>query len=459
MKHSAFTYPVLGLAITSLLLPGSSNSGGTVSRGLEVATQDCSRGLYIRHCAPCHGDFGEGDGPGAETLDPRPRDFSTGRFRLISTETGLPTREDLIEVITHGIVGSAMPPHDHLTLAQRETLADFVLDLTQARRAEVLQEMAEDQGEVLSTEDAMEIAASEAGLPVQLPSFIEETEMLLTEGRNLYMENCASCHDADGRGRTRRDLVDEQGQPIFARDFTAGILKGGSRPLDLYRRIHCGMPGSPMPGFPCSERESWALVYYVQSLIEPGSQERAQQLHRNYQPELVDSPLSPDPGAEVWSGVSSHWVAMAPLQWTETRVEGVTVQMARDDDRLGMRLVWRDATPGEGKGNITPDTATVRFSPHAQPQFFCPGREAETHEYWEWRGDEGDFTFEPLGFEVRSRHVDGHYELVFLRGLTEAGERVGAGSQAVSIAFEIRNGVAGDPDRSQNLTVWHRLSF
>src|SRR6186997_48140 len=66
--------------------------------------------LYEQRCAVCHGKTGRGDGPFAGLLDPRPRDFTTGRFKFRSTETGsLPTDEDLAASITNGLHGTSMP--------------------------------------------------------------------------------------------------------------------------------------------------------------------------------------------------------------------------------------------------------------------------------------------------------------------------------------------------------------
>ncbi|MDA1266149.1 MAG: hypothetical protein O2816_13795, partial [Planctomycetota bacterium] len=47
---------------------------------------DRARGLYRDHCALCHGDRGEGDGPAAALLHPPARDFTLGFFRLATTE-------------------------------------------------------------------------------------------------------------------------------------------------------------------------------------------------------------------------------------------------------------------------------------------------------------------------------------------------------------------------------------
>ena len=40
---------------------------------------------YEKECSACHGKDGNGEGEAAYLLYPRPRDFTSGQFRLVST--------------------------------------------------------------------------------------------------------------------------------------------------------------------------------------------------------------------------------------------------------------------------------------------------------------------------------------------------------------------------------------
>src|SRR6476659_5764528 len=71
--------------------------------------------LYTQHCANCHGDQGDGNGPAARFLYPRPRNFGEAKFRLATTANSMPTDDDLMRVITRGMPGSAMFPFGHLS--------------------------------------------------------------------------------------------------------------------------------------------------------------------------------------------------------------------------------------------------------------------------------------------------------------------------------------------------------
>ena len=85
--------------------------------------------LYAQHCAACHGVNGDGLGPAAVFVFPRPRDFRAGRWRLISTVNGVPTPEDLVAVLERGMPGSAMVSWAHLPAEDRRALAEHVLKL------------------------------------------------------------------------------------------------------------------------------------------------------------------------------------------------------------------------------------------------------------------------------------------------------------------------------------------
>ncbi|MBI3860542.1 MAG: cytochrome c, partial [Planctomycetia bacterium] len=91
-------------------------------------------------------------------------------------------------------------------------------------------------------------------------------------GKQAFLtRGCSKCHGEDGRGQTpdnlRGDLKDVWGHITIAADLTSGLLHGGRRPEDVYRRIFNGITGTPMPSFQAalaSEPETfWNLVSYV----------------------------------------------------------------------------------------------------------------------------------------------------------------------------------------------------
>ncbi|MEO2046999.1 MAG: cytochrome c [Pirellulales bacterium] len=111
--------------------------------------------------------------------------------------------------------------------------------------------------------------------------------------------------DLDAAGRERlatdvkvlavRETVAARLYPVrnaIPRNLRKGIYRGGRRPLDIYRRVHAGIPGTPMPGSgPASlgakgtltDVEIWNVVDYVLSLPYEGPSQPQRALPVNAQ--------------------------------------------------------------------------------------------------------------------------------------------------------------------------------
>ena len=98
---------------------------------------EAGKRVYFTKCVWCHGVDGAGDGPGADRLWPRPRNFNQGTFKIRHTASGelplfdaskpVPGQNDLFETVTHGLPGSAMPSWEGiLTEEQRLQVLSFV---------------------------------------------------------------------------------------------------------------------------------------------------------------------------------------------------------------------------------------------------------------------------------------------------------------------------------------------
>lgn len=68
------------------------------------------RMVYMKNCNHCHGVAGDGNGPTAQYLNPRPRDYRLGLFKFTSTlSSEKAAREDLQRIVKYGIPGTYMP--------------------------------------------------------------------------------------------------------------------------------------------------------------------------------------------------------------------------------------------------------------------------------------------------------------------------------------------------------------
>lgn len=262
--------------------------------------------VYRRQCAACHGITGDGAGPVAELLSPRPRDYRKGAFKFISTPYGSkPLREDLVRTIRVGIRGTSMPAFNLLPDAELEAVVDYVLVLTHRGELELrLAIEAENEGEIdpeIVPDLVAEVlsawrAAREQVIvpPIAEPPYTRESVEL---GRQAFMTEkagCFKCHGADGTGRTSENeqgFVDTWGQRTRAADLTSGLFRGGAEPIDIYRRIDGGVNGTPMPSYHqalgAQPETIWHLVHYVQYVSDARRREVREQYRALSRPKQV----------------------------------------------------------------------------------------------------------------------------------------------------------------------------
>jgi mono/diheme cytochrome c family protein len=237
----------------------------------KVVSLEHGLAVYATNCAMCHGANGLGDGPAVEPpppappLMPKPRNFSGGSFKLGTTKSGLPTDDDLAATIRHGMLPAPMPPWPQLSEGELKSVVMAVRHL--AIEGRVAEKLERDSN--FPREKALQMAHAQLDpgpvivLPPKKPEYID-----LERGKAFYTANCAACHDPDGRGKLRTDLVDNDENPILPRDFTMGQFKGGKTIDDIALRIVRGIPGSPMPTNPeISAADLWSTAAYVHAFI------------------------------------------------------------------------------------------------------------------------------------------------------------------------------------------------
>lgn len=348
--------------------------------------------LYQKQCLVCHGATGQGDGPAAYLLHPRPRDFTREEFRLISTEEMVATDRDLFTAITRGMPGSSMPSWEGLTDEQRWALVYYVRYLEEI--GEQLEEGKLTEAEVatgLPWETTKTLITTHADVvSMNVPSEPAVTHRALEEGETIYAQACMACHGALGKGDGPKLMqYDSEGFPVKPRDLTAGIFKGSGASRDLYYRIMAGLPGSPMPSYAgaYSDEQVWSLIHYVQSLVPKEVTERAGAHPMTVKAARIEGELPAVSDAQAWRTIPSTHVAVSPLWWRDERIPGLDLQAVHNGQALAIRLAWDDATESAGasRNEDFPDGVAVQLSAAENPPFFGMGGAHEEVNIWHWK--------------------------------------------------------------------------
>ncbi len=88
---------LLTLGMTALIL-------ATAASAPADADVDKGNQTYSTFCATCHGASGDGQGIVGKTLNPPPRDFTTGDFKFGGSD------QDLFDVISNGAASKGGSP-------------------------------------------------------------------------------------------------------------------------------------------------------------------------------------------------------------------------------------------------------------------------------------------------------------------------------------------------------------
>jgi len=485
----------------------------------KVAAVHSGRGaeLFESHCAVCHGIDGKADGPASQFLFPPARSFDSGKFRLVSTVNGVPRDEDLIAMLRRGMPGSAMPSWDWLGDAELQALATHTRELAVLGMADRLVAESAAAGTPLSFAEARESAAERMTPGEVLPPTMKVVDANL--GTSLFRNNCSPCHGMNGEG-TRLPQMNEDGGLNWARNLTAGYLKGGATTEELAWRISAGMPGSAMPATKLDKLELSSLVAHVQSLIPDRTDTRLVQVAERLRVRRVATDLPRNPDDRAWEQSDEVNIVLAPLWWRDESVVYATLAAVHDGESIAIRVRWPDAT---GKTTVLSDATradavALQLSLEATPPLFGMGASDSPTTIWHWKSigleevagalelleGDSDLSTETLSGEVHwdapvyhslddsrtlsedveqmtargvdsmrdterrpsdvaigPRWSDGEWSVVFSRGLVPANagdiELTAGGSAQVACA--IWNGAAGDRGPQKSISIWHEFAL
>ncbi len=323
------------IALLCAVSMGSVRAAAQDAAAQDVGTEaqrESGKTLYLRNCAQCHGENGDGVGYATPHLSPRPRDFTMGNFKVRSTPSGaLPTHQDLVNIIRRGMPYTSMPAWPDLSDQEVSDLAYY-----------------------LTTFSPDFSNPARAAQPLPLPSAPATTTESIELGKTLYEETgCGECHGTLGRGDgpSAETLVDELDYPIRSADLTQSwTFRGGSSREDIYRTMTTGLNGTPMPSFDeaLSPEQRWAITDFMVSLSLSGSGEPG---YSN----LVVARRALDPidlalgAANFESAPVAHFPIvgqiMEPGRAFQPAATSVTVQAIYDAESIAVLVRWHDRAP------------------------------------------------------------------------------------------------------------------
>jgi DMSO reductase family type II enzyme heme b subunit len=446
------------LAVVGALIVVVSVGAGIGAAWAQAGDAQVGKAVYEKRCALCHGDKGDGKGPAADLLDPRPRDFTTGIYKIRTAAGKTPTDRDLFDVITRGMPGTFMPAWKVLPEKDRWSLVAYLKTVTPDKFT----------GTPKTQELPKEVAAS--------PESIKR-------GREMYEAiECNKCHGAEGRGDgpSRPELKDEWGHPIRPANLTKRWnFRGGAGRADIALRLATGVLGTPMPTFIDSVEKPddiWHLANYVASL-GPESPDYATLLSA----QALKGAIPGDPAAEFWRTLAPQNVPLVGQVIIDPRnfnpsIDMVTLRAAWNDTEVAFHLTWDDPSQStaDAATKAYPDAVSLQFPPTvaggADRPYFLMGSDADAVYLLRWENGKGAMEATAngptkiaalAGSEATGQAVyaNGQYRLVIKRPLASKDPTRPTFRPAIftPVALQAWDGGAGETGTKASVTSWYYL--
>ena len=316
------------------------------------AQREAGKGLYGKYCSQCHGEAGDGQGYATPYLQPLPRDFTSGLFKIRSTPNGaMPTDEDLRKVIREGMPYTTMIGWPDFSNEEVENIIYH------------LKTFSPDFGDPDYLDPPINIPAT--------PAFTQDSADL---GRVVYgnME-CHTCHGATGRtdGASAPTLLDEAGHSIRPADLTKRwTFRGGTTREDIYRTFSTGLNGTPMPSYidSLTNEERWQLVDFVYSLGDSDTPEYSDRLIAVSIAEDIDIAK----GEALFASAQSAYFPLIgqiiePGRAFHPAASGIEVKAIHNGREVAFLVKWNDMQ-ADVSGSNSPALETPPFEPPAEAE-------------------------------------------------------------------------------------------
>jgi mono/diheme cytochrome c family protein len=317
-----------GAVLIAALCAAAAGSMRVAAQDLGTEAQrEAGKTLYLKNCSQCHGEKGDGEGYAAPHLRPRPRNFTTAKFKIRTTPNGaLPTHQDLVNIIRHGMPYTSMPAWPTLSDQEVSDLAYYI-----------------------TTFSPDFSKAENVPQPVPLPSAPKSTKESIELGKKLYEDNgCLRCHGTLGRGDgpSAPTLMDDWGHPIRAANLTQNwTFRGGSSREDVFRAMSTGLNGTPMPSFleALTPEQRWAITDFIVSLSGSGGPAYSNIVVATHVQDSID--LKKGAASFAAAPVARFPIVgqiMEPGRAFHPPATSVTVQAIYDANSIALLVRWHD---------------------------------------------------------------------------------------------------------------------
>ncbi|MCP4382260.1 MAG: c-type cytochrome, partial [Hyphomicrobiales bacterium] len=291
---------------------------------------EAGEAVYAKRCLQCHGEDGDGLGPAAERLNPPPRDFTFGLYKIKSSafDDDLPYDDDLFRMVRDGMPGTAMPGWSDLLSEQ-------------------------DMWDVITYVKTFVEQEGEAEIEVDYGTQVESSDESIALGKELFHadERCSECHGAEGKGDAIKKLKDDNGDRTWPRNLTKPwTFRASNDPKDIFTRISVGIPTTQMPSFadPQSKKklsieERWHVANYAASLAK--TEKVVQPENTVIQAARIDGEIPDSPDAAAWEQAPPSTFFMVPQIVGEKRFfkaanDTVSVRALYNNEMIGIHLEW-----------------------------------------------------------------------------------------------------------------------
>ncbi len=454
-------------------------AGGGPAMAQQVNPEN-GEAVYVQRCLMCHGEEGDGLGPAADRLNPPPRDFTLGQFKIKSTgfDDPMANDSDIVRMIRDGMPGTAMPGWGDVLSEQ--DIRDVIHHIKVF--AEIEEEKPTDQ----------------IDYGTQVASSAESIEM----GKKIFHdgERCSECHGEDGRGDAIKKLKDDNGDRTWPRNLTKPwTFRASNDPKDIFTRVTVGIPTTQMPSFanPKSKKklsieDRWHVANYVASLA--GTEKAVKPENTVVKAAKVEGDLPESPDDPAWGQAAPTTFALVPQIIGKERFfkpanDTITVRALYSDKEVGLLLEWDDRTksiPGDAEAEkiadpeIGEDAVAVQFPTEItagmEKPYFLLGSEAKPVNLWRWssgtteksetvtlltaRGIAGQQQRDAAALSARGAYRNGTWRVAMKRALTTADldtDLQFEEGRFIPIAFFNWDGSNSETGTKHTLTTWYWL--